>query len=723
MLKSLNKVQKSAVQSFGNPILIFAGAGSGKTRVLTHKIAYLADENLIPEKNILAVTFTNKAAQEMNTRAANLKKKKNIDATIGTFHSICARILRKDIKHIGYTSDFTIFDVQDQISLSKIILDDMKITKDKLSPQNAKYLVSSNKNKLITPNDLLTKANNLQDKLFAEFYKKYQDSLFENNAADFDDLLLLPIKLFNENPDILKKYQNMWKYVLVDEYQDTNKPQFEFIQCLAKEHRQICVVGDDDQSIYGWRGADIRNILDFEKVFKGCDVFKLEKNYRSTANILDAAHSVVSNNQLRASKQLISDNKNGEKIGILETNDEMEEADALINALEKEIKLEKRNFSDFAVLYRTNSQSRALEDSFRRSSIPYNIIGGIRFYERKEIKDILGYLSLIINPKDTVSLRRVVNFPPRGIGLKTVDKCFEKAEKKNMELLEVLNEPDDMGIRGKQAEALKRFYGIIMKYNDLLPKLNAGELVRTLVEEIGIKSHYQKNRSPDDSERYDNVLEFLKGLDEFTIRNPDGGLREFLEEVSLLTDLDNWNDQSNRVTLMTVHASKGLEFPVVFISGLEDGLFPLYSSMDIKEKLEEERRLFYVALTRAEDKVYLLYALQRRRPGLEELIGMQSRFVKEIPKEKLEKITFTSALTRRVIGGKPGKHTKTALRRTVVIFDDFKVGDSVEHAIFGIGKVMAISGQGENQRVGIEFKDGLKKKLVVKFANLKKIDT
>ena len=723
MLKSLNKVQKSAVQSFGNPILIFAGAGSGKTRVLTHKIAYLADENLIPEKNILAVTFTNKAAQAMKTRAANLKKKKDIDATIGTFHSICARILRKDIKHIGYTSDFTIFDVQDQISLSKIILDDMKITKDKLSPQNAKYLLSNYKNKLITPNDLLTKANNHQDKLFAEFYKKYQDSLFENNAADFDDLLLLPIKLFKENPDILKKYQNIWKYVLVDEYQDTNKPQFEFIQCLAKEHRQICVVGDDDQSIYGWRGADIRNILDFEKVFKGCDVFKLEKNYRSTANILDAAYSVVRNNQLRASKQLISDNKNGEKIGILETNDEMEEADALINALEKEIKLEKRNFSDFAVLYRTNSQSRALEDSFRRSSIPYNIIGGIRFYERKEIKDIIGYLSLIINPKDTVSLRRVVNFPPRGIGLKTVDKCFEKAEKKNMELLEVLNEPDDMGIRGKQAEALKRFYGIIMKYNDLLPKLNAGELVRTLVEEIGIKSHYQKNRSPDDSERYDNVLEFLKGLDEFTVRNPDGGLREFLEEVSLLTDLDNWNDQSNRVTLMTVHASKGLEFPVVFISGLEDGLFPLYSSMDIKEKLEEERRLFYVALTRAEDKVYLLYALQRRRPGLEELIGIQSRFVKEIPKEKLEKINFTSALTRRVIGGKPGKHTKTALRRTVVIFDDFKVGDSVEHAIFGIGKVMAISGQGENQRVGIEFKDGLKKKLVVKFANLKKIDT
>ena len=430
MLKSLNKVQKSAVQSFGKPVLIFAGAGSGKTRVLTHKIAYLANENLIPEKNILAVTFTNKAAQEMNMRVASLNKKKTIEATIGTFHSICARILRKEIKNIGFTSDFTIFDVQDQISLSKVILDEMKVTKDQLSPQNAKYLISSYKNKLIFPDELLSKANNAQEKLFAEFYKKYQNSLFDNNAADFDDLLLLPLKLFKENPTILKKYQNLWKYVLVDEYQDTNKPQFEFIQYLTKEHKQVCVVGDDDQSIYGWRGADIRNILDFERVFKNCDIFKLEKNYRSTANILDAAYSVVRNNEERAPKELISDNKNGEKLGILETNDEMEEADALINALEKEIKLEKRNFSDFAVLYRTNSQSRALEDSFRRSSIPYNIIGGIRFYERKEIKDIIGYLSLIINTKDTVSLRRVVNFPPRGIGLKTVDKCFEKAEKR-----------------------------------------------------------------------------------------------------------------------------------------------------------------------------------------------------------------------------------------------------------------------------------------------------
>ena len=407
----------------------------------------------------------------------------------------------------------------------------------------------------------------------------------------------------------------------------------------------------------------------------------------------------------------------------MQTNDEMEESDAVISALQKEIKLEKRNFSDFAVLYRTNSQSRAIEDAFRRSGIPYNIIGGVRFYERKEIKDLIGYLSLILNPKDTISLRRVVNFPPRGIGLKTVDKCVIEAEKRNVEMIEVLNSPENMGIRGKQANALDKFYNIISKYNDLLPKLNAGELVRALIEEAGIKKYYQESTSPEESERYENVLEFIKSVDDFMKRNPDGGLSQFIEEVSLLTDLDQWNDQNNRVTMMTVHASKGLEFPVVFLTGLEDGLFPLYRSLDSNESIEEERRLFYVGVTRAMHKVYLMYANNRRRMGSDDLYGIVSRFIGEIPEDNLEKISFTSALSRKVIGGKAGKHTKTAVSRTVVLFDDFQVGDYVEHAIFGIGKVMALSGQGENQRVGIEFKDGLKKKLVVKFANLKKVDS
>jgi len=719
----LNDVQKAAVESFGKPVLIFAGAGSGKTRVLTHKIAHLIKNELVDAENILALTFTNKAAEEMRQRVQKIIKTKSALVTMGTFHSVCAKILRSEIHNLGYTSDFSIFDVQDQTSLFKVLLEPMDFPKNYITPKDLRFKISYFKNRLISPVEAKKKATIIIDKHYAELYEKYQIALKDNNAVDFDDLLLLPLEIFEKFPKILESYQEKWKYILVDEYQDTNKPQFMLVKNLAKAHQQICVVGDDDQSIYGWRGADISNILDFEKTFKNSEIFKLETNYRSTSYILDSAYSVVKNNHNRASKELVANNGDGEKLGLMQTNDEMEESDAVISALQKEIKLEKRNFSDFAVLYRTNSQSRAIEDAFRRSGIPYNIIGGVRFYERKEIKDLIGYLSLILNPKDTISLRRVVNFPPRGIGLKTVDKCVIEAEKRNVEMIEVLNSPENMGIRGKQADALDAFYNIISKYNDLLPKLNAGELIRTLIEEAGIKKYYQDSTSPEESERYENVLEFIKSVDDFMKRSPDGGLSQFIEEVSLLTDLDQWNDQNNRVTMMTVHSSKGLEFPVVFLTGLEDGLFPLYRALDSNETLEEERRLFYVGVTRAMHKVYLMYANNRRRMGSDDLYGIVSRFIGEIPEDNLEKISFTSALTRKVIGGKAGKHTKTAVSRTVVLFDDFQVGDYVEHAIFGIGKVMALSGQGENQRVGIEFKDGLKKKLVVKFANLKKVDS
>ena len=719
----LNDVQKAAVESFGKPVLIFAGAGSGKTRVLTHKIAHLIKNELVDAENILALTFTNKAAEEMRQRVQKIIKTKSALVTMGTFHSVCAKILRSEIHNLGYTSDFSIFDVQDQKSLFKVLLEPMDFPKNYITPKDLRFKISYFKNRLISPEEAKKKATIIIDKHYAELYEKYQIALKDNNAVDFDDLLLLPLEIFEKFPKILESYQEKWKYILVDEYQDTNKPQFMLVKNLAKAHQQICVVGDDDQSIYGWRGADISNILDFEKTFKNSEIFKLETNYRSTSFILDSAYSVVKNNHNRASKELVANNGDGEKLGLMQTNDEMEESDAVISALQKEIKLEKRNFSDFAVLYRTNSQSRAIEDAFRRSGIPYNIIGGVRFYERKEIKDLIGYLSLILNPKDTISLRRVVNFPPRGIGLKTVDKCVIEAEKRNVEMIEVLNSPENMGIRGKQADALDTFYNIISKYNDLLPKLNAGELIRTLIEEAGIKKYYQDSTSPEESERYENVLEFIKSVDDFMKRSPDGGLSQFIEEVSLLTDLDQWNDQNNRVTMMTVHSSKGLEFPVVFLTGLEDGLFPLYRALDSNETLEEERRLFYVGVTRAMHKVYLMYANNRRRMGSDDLYGIVSRFIGEIPEDNLEKISFTSALTRKVIGGKAGKHTKTAVSRTVVLFDDFQVGDYVEHAIFGIGKVMALSGQGENQRVGIEFKDGLKKKLVVKFANLKKVDS
>ena len=718
--QKLNKIQKKAVEDVCNPVLIFAGAGSGKTRVLTHKIVHLIEKGLFKPEEILAVTFTNKAAEEMSKRVQSLLKQKNVSLNIGTFHSICSRLLRQEIHRLGFSKDFVIYDVQDQTALIRVVMDELNIARSYVDPKSVRNKISFYKNKLMDFEDAKRSARTVLDKTICDIFKKYQSSLKKNNALDFDDLLLFPLVLFEEFPDVLKKYQEKWKYILVDEYQDTNRPQFLFISSIATAHNQICVVGDDDQSIYGWRGADIRNILDFEKTFPGCEIYKLEQNYRSTQQILNAASAVVKNNEDRALKELKAMNGAGDRLGLLETNDEMEEADALISVLEKEIKMNKRTFSDFAVLYRTNAQSRALEDSLRRNGIPYKIIGGIRFYERKEVKDLLAYLQLLVNKQDTISLRRVINFPPRGIGLKTVDKCVQEAKKCKKELFDVLGDPSKMNIRGKQAEELKTFYEIMSKYNDLLDKLNAGELVRTLVDETGMLKHYKKQDTLEDQERINNINEVLNSVDEFMARTPNAMLTDFLEEVSLLTGIDHWNDQENRVTLMTVHSAKGLEFPVVFLTGMEDGLFPLYNALQDKKELEEERRLFYVGLTRAKQNVFLLYANNRRRAGAEQFYGLVSRFIGEIPEDHLENIKFSSALTRKVIGSKRG-YSKMEVKRTVTVFDDFRVGDLVKHAIFGVGKIMALSGSGENQRVGVVFKDGLKKKLIVKFAKLKKV--
>ncbi len=720
-IKKLNKIQRAAVEASDGPILIFAGAGSGKTRVLTHKMYYLVREELYQPEEILAVTFTNKAAREMKERVQSLLKIKDLPIMIGTFHSVCARLLRTESKYLDISSQFVIYDVQDQLDLLKIVMKDLDISKDLLSPNRARNQISFFKSKMITPSDQLKKARTILEKTIVEIYQIYQKSLKENDALDFDDLLLYPLELFDKNPKILEKYQNIWKYILVDEYQDTNRPQFHFLTRLSKINKQICVVGDDDQSIYGWRGADISNILNFKKSFPKSTVFTLEKNYRSTQQILNAATSVVTHNERRTEKNLIAAKGSGDLLGLIETRDELEEADAIISALEKEIKLHKRTFSDFAVLYRTNSQSRSLEDSFRRMGIPYNIIGSIRFYDRKEVKDVLAYLRLVVNLKDTISLRRVVNFPPRGIGAKTMDKCVEQAEKDNVKLYDVLQTADRMAIRGKQSNSLMSFYDLINKYHLLRDKLSANELARSLIEEAGILKLFKDSSDQEDKDRLENVNELLNSIDEFCQKNKNVTLSQFLEEVSLLTDIDHWNDSNNRVTLMTAHSSKGLEFPVVFISGLDDGLFPLYNSLESKEELEEERRLFYVALTRAQERVFLLYATNRRRMTGENLLGMPSRFISEIPIEYLDRIEFQSALTRRVVGGSLQKRTKVTVTRTVTTFDDFKVDDMVEHSIFGVGKIMVLSGTGENQRVGVVFKDGTKKKLIVKYANLTKV--
>ena len=720
-LNKLNKTQKAAVEAIDGPVLIFAGAGSGKTRVLTHKMYYLIDEGHYKSNEILAVTFTNKAAKEMKNRVMEMLGEKDLDISIGTFHSICARLLRSEIQPLGYTRHFAIYDVQDQLDLMKIVLNDLNVPKDMLTPNAARNQISFFKNKMLTPAAQARKARTKLDKLVVDVYAAYQAKLKENDALDFDDLLLKPLELFDRKPEILEKYQDKWKYILVDEYQDTNRPQYQFLTLLAEKNGQICVVGDDDQSIYGWRGADVSNILDFEKFFPSCRIFTLEKNYRSTQQILDAATTVVGNNVRRADKQLVAASGQGESIAVIETVDELEEADAIVSALEKEIKLKKRTFAHFAILYRTNAQSRALEDSLRRMGIPYNIVGGIRFYNRKEVKDVVAYLRLVMNLKDTVSLRRVVNFPARGIGIKTIDKCVIQAEKDGIELFDVLKEPTKMQIRGKQSEALAKFYEVVQKYHDMRNKLSASELARSLVEEVGILKYFKLSNDPEDAERYENVAELLNSIDEFTTRTDNANLSQFLEEVSLLSDIDHWNDDDNRVTLMTIHSSKGLEFPVIFVAGLDDGLFPLYNSLNTEDGIEEERRLFYVALTRAEKRVYLLYATNRRRMGAENASGMVSRFVREIPEEYLERLNFSSALTRKVIGGAARKATKTQFSRTVTTFDDFQIGDTVEHAIFGPGKIMALSGSGENQRVGVVFKDGIKKKLIVKYANLKKV--
>ena len=720
-LKSLNKTQKAAVEAIDGPVLIFAGAGSGKTRVLTHKLYYLVNEGLFKPEEILAVTFTNKAAKEMKERVMKLLKTNELDLSMGTFHSICARILREDIEVLGFSRHFAIYDVKDQLDLIKVLFEEYEISKTLITPSQFRNQISLFKNKMMDPVSVDRKARTILEKTVSKIYMEYQKNLKLNDALDFDDLLTFPLDIFEKKPAVLKKYQKRWKYILVDEYQDTNRAQFQFLTNLAKAHENICVVGDDDQSIYGWRGADVSNILDFEKTFSSCRVFTLEKNYRSTQEILNAATAVVMNNDKRANKNLVAANGSGETLGLIETIDEQEEASAIVSSIEKEIKLNKRTFNKFSVLYRTNAQSRALEESFIRQGIPYNIIGSVRFYERKEVKNVLAYLRLIVNLKDTISLRRIINFPARGIGAKTIDKCVQQSEKDKIEFIDVLKNPNKMDIRGKQADALFKFYNVIIKYHDLRKKLSASELARSLVEEIGVLSHFKESKEPDAKDRFDNVAELLTSIEEFSIRNPQAGLSTFLEDVSLQTDIDHWNDSDNRVTLMTVHSSKGLEFPVVFIAGMDEGLFPLFRSLDDKSELEEERRLFYVALTRAEQKVYLLYATNRRRMGAETVNGLPSRFINEIPEESLDRISFSSAVTRKFVAGKKKKDGLTQMVRTVTDFDDFQVGDNVEHSIFGAGKIMALSGTGENQRVGVVFNDGTRKKLIVKFANLKKL--
>tara|TARA_A100001037_G_scaffold164084_1_gene147722 strand:- start:1177 stop:3342 length:2166 start_codon:yes stop_codon:yes gene_type:complete len=719
-LSDLNNEQLKAVKATKGPVLVFAGAGSGKTRVLTYKVWYLIKNKIYSPNEILALTFTNKAASEMKERINTSVSCDGV--TVGTFHSVGARILRKHIQHLDerYSNSFTIYDESDQKSILKEIIEELDLGDYKeFHPNILKSRIDNFKNSSLSVKDVQSQTNGFENEKIAEIYDLYLEKLINNNAVDFNDLILLPIVLFKKNKKILSSYQNLWKYILVDEFQDTNSSQFEFISFLGSGHKNITVVGDDDQSIYGWRGANIDNILtNFKKVFPKATEIKLEKNYRSTQRILDAAWSVVSNNTNRAEKQLVATKGKGDKISLISASNDEQEALAIADSIKKDIKVNKSTFQDFAILYRTNAQSRMIEQILMREGIPYNIVGGTKFYDRKEIKNVIAYLTLICNPNDDIALKRIINFPVRGLGEKSIKLFQDLAKEKKISLFKSLEFSNELKLRNKQCETINNFYNSINGFHELLEKLDSKELFRVVLEEFSIEYYYKNN--PLEQDRYNNIQELKSSIDHFA-QSSDGGLKEFLQEISLYTDLDEWNNKQNSVTLMTVHAAKGLEFPTVFITGLEQGLFPLIRIDDTNDQLEEERRLFYVALTRAMEKAYLLNAHQRRRFGAQNISSfVQSDFLNEIDENTLKINKYKSVYTKRIVNSANGKSVKVS--RTVTEFDDFSVGDMVQHNLFGIGTIIVLSGSGENQKVGIEFKDGLKKKLIVKYANLKRID-
>ena len=712
-LNNLNEKQLKAVKSIGQPNLIFAGAGSGKTRVLTYKIAYLIKEQGMSPDSILAVTFTNKAAQEMKSRVQELLLDFDISSiSIGTFHSISAQILRKEIHHLGLSNSFIIYDQPDSISVIKDSIKDLGLDIKQFEPRTFKNHISQLKNNLVSYDQAEALANDFLSKKVAEVYKIYQNQLTANSALDFDDLLLKPLELFKSFPNILEKYQNRYKYILVDEYQDTNRPQFEFVHSLAVHHRDICVVGDDDQSIYGWRGADISNILNFSDAFGESKVFKLEQNYRSTQNILDAAYFVISKNSKRADKKIWTDNKKGDPIYIVENLNDSMEADKIVKTINEEVNqftVENKNseravFNKFAILYRTNAQSRIIEDKLRRQGIPYQIIGGVKFYERKEIKDMLGYLRIVSNPSDNVSLLRVLNFPARGIGKTSIEKIIKASKHQKISILETLKNIDTIEIGQSQKNTIKMFINKIINFKNKVNNYDIVDLINELIEQFKIKDHYDKQNTADSNERWQNIEELINGIIEYNEKE-DANLVQFLEDVSLLTDIDKMNDNNDQVTLMTIHSSKGLEYPIVFITGLEEGLFPISQYLDQNDELEEERRLFYVGVTRAKNKLYLSYSKLRRRFGAEIMPMTVSRFINELPEENIDYIRPKNEFENS---------SKSVLRDV-----DYKKGQLVHHSLFGKGKILDVEGEGNESKLSVVFNGNVRKKLIAKYANLK----
>ncbi len=720
ILNELNEQQKEAVLYNSGPHMIVAGAGSGKTRVLTYKIAYLINEGTDPS-SILALTFTNKAAKEMKDRIRSLIGKKADSLWMGTFHSIFARILRIESKSIDYRNNFSIYDREDSTSLVSNVMQALNINIDTLTASGIQHKISWLKNQMITPEEYSKSfATTLPEKKIAEIFIEYNKRLKENNSMDFDDLLLKPIELFNSDAKILQNYKKQFKYILVDEYQDTNRAQYELIKMLSPVKDKICVVGDDAQSIYGWRGAEIRNMLDFEKDFPKAKIFRLEQNYRSTKTILAAADSVIKNNIDQIHKTLWTENNDGEQLTIMKCSDEKDEAFQIAKRIKKEISTRKLSLNEIAILYRINAQSRALEDAFRREKIPYKIIGGVEFYRRKEVKDVLAYLRVFANQNDEESLLRIMNFPQRGIGNTSITKMIAFARKLDISLFKTMSRVFEViEVKERIQKNVKQFKILLDKYIDLKDKLSLYELISALVDELGIMRIYKEENTPESLARYNNIQELLGAIQEFSKENPKATIDEFLADVSLVSGVDQFDEKENSITMMTVHSAKGLEFPLVFITGLEEDIFPLNQRFDPDSKLEEERRLFYVALTRAKQKIFLTYARSRYRFG-EVAYQSRSRFLEELKPETYQELNGTT-------GRKAGRRRKGFYNEFYQEgYDDydqerrnFRVGSRVVHEIFGTGKVLQITGNGDMTRVTISFEDYGTKTLLAKFANLK----
>ena len=717
-LDTLNPAQREAVEKTEGPVLILAGAGSGKTRVLTTRIGHLIEDKGVQPANILAITFTNKAANEMRERVEETLESDASDMWISTFHSCCVRILRKDINRIGYNRSFVIYDSADQVTLVKDCLKELNLNDKEFEPKMIISTISGAKDKLYDPKQF--KAMHMNDNRMskiADVYALYQDRLKRNSALDFDDLIFKTVELLKSDKEVLDYYRNRFKYIMVDEYQDTSKAQYELIKILAKEHQNICVVGDDDQSIYGWRGADIRNILEFEKDYDDVHVVKLEQNYRSTQIILDAANTVISNNIERKRKRLWSEKKDGELIKIQVAQDEIEESDFVADMIAKISREQNRSYKDFAVLYRANAQSRSVEDALNRSQIPYNIYGGTKFYERKEIKDLIAYLRVIQNPQDDISIKRIINVPRRGIGLRTIEKIEDRASLKQESIYSVLidietNSEISTKARNSISEFVDNVIGTLRTMREVYPVSKLIEKVIESIDYYGYIDELYKGDKEEAEERKDNVKEFISVAMEFEQNSEEKDLETFLTGVALTSESSE-EEEIDKVSLMTIHTSKGLEFPVVFIVGMEDGLFPIaraVRSMSDSE-IEEERRLCYVGITRAKEILYLTLTQKRTLYGKTNP-SIASRFMEELPKECIERLNSAekelsySKANYNVLDKYKQKYmntiNKTAVAKQVnatiksnekeTNIDDIKPGARVHHPKFGVGTVVGMMG-------------------------------